>query len=115
MELKDFVRTSLIDIATGVEEATAEVTRLGGVLNPSHRHMPGATTVGRPHGLVPVQEVHFDVAVTASKAEGSEAKAGIEVVGISLGLGVKGRTDSEATSVSRLRFSVPVALPSKAT
>ena len=83
-------------------------------VNPSHRAdvIPGARSVGRPHGVVSVQDVQFDVAVTASQAEGKEAKAGIEVVGISLGLGVKGNTQSEAMSVSRLRFSVPVVLPS---
>jgi len=65
-----------------------------------------------PTGVVSVQEVQFDVAVTASQTEGKEAKVGIEVVGISLGVGVKGDTQSEAVSVSRLRFSVSVVFPS---
>jgi hypothetical protein len=34
------------------------------------------------------------------------------VVGISLGLGVKGNAQSEAVSVSRIKFSVPIVLPS---
>jgi hypothetical protein len=113
MDLCEFVRASLVDIASGVQEADAAVSEIGGWVNPSHRDLPGSfRSVGRPHGIVTVQEVQFDVAVTASKAEGAEGKAGIEVVGISLGLGVKGTTQSEAVSVSRLRFSVPIVLPS---
>jgi hypothetical protein len=112
MDLREFVRASLVDIVSGVQEADAAVSELGGWVNPSYRDLAPNRSVGRPHGVVSVQEVQFDVAVTASQAEGKEAKAGIEVVGISIGLGVKGNTQSEAVSVSRLRFSVPVVFPS---
>ena len=114
MELREFVRASLVDIIMAVREADAEAAKLGAIINPGHRSLPhGAKHLPRTTGLVPIQDIEFDVAVTASRAEGSEAKAGIEVVGISLGLGVKGKSESEAISVSRLRFSVPVVLPSE--
>ena len=58
-----------------------------------------------------IQQIEFDVAVTASQERGAEVKAGIEVVGVSL-FGGKGSTKLEAVSVSRLRFVVPVLFPS---
>jgi hypothetical protein len=51
MNLPEFVRVSLLDIVAAIQEADAEITRLGGVLNPAHRSIGGAT-VGRPYGVV---------------------------------------------------------------
>ena len=112
MELREFVHASLVDIVTAVQDADGEIKNVGGMLNPGRRSMTSGQSVSREVGLLPIQEVEFDVAVTASKSRGTEAKAGIEVVGISLGLGGKASAQSEAVSVSRLKFSVPLVFPS---
>jgi hypothetical protein len=55
--------------------------------------------------------VEFDVAVTAQDAAGSKATVGV-VAGI-LGAGTQGTLSSEKTTVSRIKFVVPVVLPFK--
>ena len=75
MNLKEFVQASLVDIVTALKDADAQITEAGGMLNPGRRAIPGLT-VPKEVGLVPVQEVEFDVAVTASQTRGAEGKAG---------------------------------------
>jgi hypothetical protein len=89
MDLREFVRVSLVDIVTGVHEAQGAITDLGGSLDPGMGTTPKDATYVRNKSeqFVTVQQVEFDVAVTASHVEGKEAKAGIEVVGLSLGSG----------------------------
>lgn len=53
--------------------------------------------------------VDFDVAVTTVESEQSKGGAGIFVAG--LGLGGQIRSDAQNTVVSRIKFSVPIALP----
>lgn len=102
MDLKEFVKTSLIEILGGVKEAQAAVREEDGSINPPHYGQPKGLTVP---GGVELQYVDFDVAVTAS--EGSELSGGISVVGI----GAKGSTAELSSSVSRIKFRVPVGLP----
>jgi hypothetical protein len=47
MDLRGFVRASLIDIVSGVQEAQATVTELGGLLNPG---MDSSSRTFRAHG-----------------------------------------------------------------
>jgi hypothetical protein len=76
MELREFVRASLVDIATAIQEAQRPIDKLGGILNPSQQAIPPGSSYVRNSDkhFVTLQQVEFDVAVTASKAEGSEAK-----------------------------------------
>ena len=53
--------------------------------------------------------IEFDVAVTAVEATGTEGKAGISVW--SIGANMSGKTDKSNSTVSRVKFSVPVGLP----
>ena len=56
-----------------------------------------------------VESIEFDVAVTVS--EGKETKGGIGILVGSIGLGSQGKSDSEHSAVSRLKFRVPFVLP----
>jgi hypothetical protein len=112
MDLRDFVRASLIDIITAVQEADSEVTKVGGIVNPGLRAVAGgAHHVSSKHGLVPVHLVECDVAVTASQTEGKEAKAGIEGWATPSGSESRATPRSDAVSVSRIKSSIPVMLP----
>jgi hypothetical protein len=57
------------------------------------------------------REIEFDVAVTATQSTARRAGAGI-LVGA---LGIGGQASSQATSssISRIKFSVPVSFPGK--
>jgi hypothetical protein len=109
VELEEFIRNSLLQIMKGVKTAQTEWAADGsgghvsggGVINPSW----GAS--GR------VQEVKFDIAVTAaSKTEGGGG-GGIKVLSV-VDLSGKVVHSAEHNTVSRISFAVPI-LPATTT
>jgi len=113
VKLQEFVAETLKEIIAGVKEAQEYAGQQGATVNP-HMRLAEATESG---GVAVVQgvrlkEVEFDVAVVAEKAE--ETKGGVKV-GIGLfNLATQGQSDSSSSSTSRVRFSVPIALPRQA-
>ncbi|HWN95440.1 MAG TPA: hypothetical protein VNT99_10440, partial [Methylomirabilota bacterium] len=67
--------------------------------------------VGETERLDVVQKIDFDVAVTAEK--GSETKGGIGIHVGTIALGTQGRSENTNSTVSRIRFSIPMVLPSE--
>lgn len=92
MELREFIKCTLEDVANGVRDAHQAITTTGGFV-----------------GYAKDQGVAFDVAVTATESGESGRKVGITV------WGVGGGTDSKAqnvnTTVSRVKFTVPMYMP----
>ncbi len=54
------------------------------------------------------QTVTFDIAVTVIEGEGTEGRAGISVW--SIGAGVKGKSESSSSTISRIRFDIPIEI-----
>ena len=107
MELKDFIAGTLVQIVEGVHAAQKQVGQLGGNVNPYTReHAPG---FGTRYTRGPTQDVSFDVAITAQ--ENSASKEGIGVVVAAIALGKRNETSDSSTGVSRVAFTVPLALP----
>lgn len=103
MDLEEFVSVTLKQIVGGVSRAQRELRVDGKLVNPHGR----GSSSGLEFEGTPIQTVSFDVAVTAS--EKSELGGGISVIGLNLKLG--GSTADLSSSVSRVRFSVPVGFP----
>jgi hypothetical protein len=103
MELRDFVKTTLVEIMGAVFDAQVEWNQKcgKGVINP--------VWDGTERLFEHVQEVDFDVAVTASSGSTGKAGAGIKV--FSVDVGASGEKKVEASSVSRIRFKVPIVPP----
>jgi hypothetical protein len=111
MNLKTFVAETLKEIIDGVVEAGQYYVGKGGEVNSLHivyRNSEGSQLMDRRNGQI-AQMVEFDVALTA--AEGTETKGGIGVFAGAVGLGSQGKSDSSNSSVSRVKFSVPILLP----
>ena len=111
MDLKDFVVGTLTQIVDGVREAQSRTQHLGAKVNP---HISTEASLVIRHGIFYAdgqasQLVHFDVALTAM--EGTGTKGGIGVVAGVFTLGSTGQSQAENTSVSRVKFSVPLVLP----
>ena len=113
MELKEFIRETLAQIAAGVEAAQTEVRDVGGFVNPAHRagklehdksHF-GSLTSGQNIFLV-----YFDVTVTVIEATETEGKAKLNVAGL-LNLGTGGQSNALSTAINRISFKVPLAMP----
>jgi len=110
MKLQEFVGETLKEIIAGVIEAQEYAAGQNAGVNPRSKH------IGEPRSIriddrtrEALQNVEFDVAVTST--EGSETKAGAGIFVAAIGLGAQGRTDISSSTVSRIKFSVPVALP----
>jgi len=112
INLQEFVTEALVQIVEGVKQAQTRVEDSGAKINPVdsvvdkgvHKYAKGGYSSGE-FG----QAVEFDVAVTA--VDRGDLKGGIGVVSGLLNAGYKAEKGSETSSVSRIKFSVPVFLP----
>ena len=112
MDLREFINQTLTQIAEGVSEAQRRCKELGAEVNPhlntSHEQAGKQGFLNASGVFSPV--VQFDVALTVS--EGSGTKGGIGVFAGAVTLGSSGQSQSEKSSVSRVKFAVPMSLPS---
>lgn len=109
MELAEFITSSLTQLTTGIVDARESVESAGGAINPSTRDRPAGRSFPGPTGMLPIMDIEFDVAVSASEKEGAKVGLGIVVAAMTLG----GSTDKETgdEQVSRLRFTIPMVFP----
>ena len=116
MDLKEFVAESLRQIMEGVTEAKEHGSNIGAEVNPfadlgSYNRYPEGVIFRHMEGKGGqyAQNVSFDVAVTTIEESHTKGGAKLAVAVFSAGAGKeKDRTDS---SVSRVKFTVPVFLP----
>lgn len=111
MELKQFVAESIKQIIDGVNEAREYADANGAMVNPRRwgwNHSNVQAKYDRKTGAA-IETIEFDVAVTA--AEGTATKGGIGVFMGAVNLGSQGQSENSQSSVSRLKFSVPIVLP----
>lgn len=98
MELQDFIDETLKQIIRGVKSAQESAIELGAKVNP------------RGGSIVEMHNIHFDVVVSTN--EETETKRSIGVfVGSAGSLGSQGQSDVTSSSMSRIKFSIPVKLP----
>jgi hypothetical protein len=110
MNLKEFVAETLVQLVDGVIEAQARTKDKKAIINPTliANSQTGKIGVFDTSGA-PAQMVSFDVALTAM--EGTATKGGIGLVVGPVALGSTGQSKEESSSISRVKFSVPVSLP----
>ncbi|MCC5907830.1 MAG: hypothetical protein JJU13_16570 [Balneolaceae bacterium] len=104
MEIKEFIKETLVEVQQGVQEAinSCKESNTNGVINPV---WGSANDVNSTH----IKDVKFDIAVTVSDKASDNYKGGIKVMGIDIGGGrVK---DEETGHVSRIQFSIPLVPP----
>ncbi|MBH1496977.1 hypothetical protein JY423_13905 [Stenotrophomonas maltophilia] len=112
MDLKEFVRETLVQIATGVKDAQIDVRALGGIVNPATQNplKVGNSYFSSVDDLHHVFLVDFDVAVSVAENTGTSAQAKLNVATI-LSLGAGGQSANSSAATNRLTFKVPLALP----
>jgi hypothetical protein len=93
MELDEFVRKTIEQLITGVK-STHDVAKANGV------QVGSSSMTG----------IEFDVALTTTEGTGSQVGGGIRVGGF--GLGAEGKSEHSNSSVSRIKFTVMITLPS---
>lgn len=116
MELKEFISSTLAQIAEGVKEAQKAYEALGGAVNPSKfQKITGGISTARVSGYkgttLILCNVHFDVVL--AEESGSSDKAGIGVALGAVSFGGGKTTSAGNTSVTSITFDIPVELPSQ--
>ncbi len=100
MELKEFIKTTLISIVDGVKEAQQGTGQQGAMIAPiMPNHLPYQQT----------HDIHFDIALSENSEQGT--KGGIGVFLSAVSLGAQGESSNKIESLSRISFDVPVMLP----
>lgn len=114
MELSTFVADTLKQIIKGVQEAQAAVPVDAAHINPliNHAAPAGKDFVFTHRGTI--QLVNFDIAVSVTEGSNTAGKASVGVATAFGAGGSKESTSSEDHS-SRIRFVVPLLLPSHPT
>ncbi len=110
MKLQEFISQALQDIVRGVLDAQNALAENGKHINPQ----PSINSPRRLHDSAEghhIQDVNFDVAVTAVEKEGSAV--GIGVLAAAFNLGAQAQTFTENAAVSRIKFTVGLTLPHK--
>ena len=113
MKLQEFVAETLKEIIAGVKKSQKYAESEGAWVSPEMRpdgYGEGTRKVGwTAQDGANIEQIEFDVAVTST--EGSETKAGVGIFVAGIGLGAKGKSDESTSSISRIKFSIPLGLP----
>jgi hypothetical protein len=116
MDLETFISQSLKEIIAGIRSAQQYVAQsgTGAAINPRGITALQKDSEGmkQPHDMItklPVHQVEFDVAVTVAQSSQGKAGAGLLVAG--LGIGGQKASTAESSSVSRVKFTVPLIWP----
>jgi len=113
MDIKDFVKESLMQIAESINEANAELKGMG-------TYIPDGGITGEGVLFTTVKgketrhfvKVEFDLAVTVSQEQGFNGGGGLSIASFA-NVGVKSEDKEEKVDVSRVKFMIPMALPQK--
>nr|WP_319495363.1 trypco2 family protein [uncultured Desulfobacter sp.] len=122
MELREFIKSSLVEISRGILDASKELEDTNAVVSPNDFKFTSESSqafgrtfksnvIDPTSGTRVVHKVDFDIAVVVDETD--TAKAGVKISVMSIGLSAGGESSSKSGSTSRIKFSVPIVLPSK--
>jgi hypothetical protein len=101
LDLSSFVSATLTNVVEAVESSNQSARSKGASINPAAPEQMRDTNFPTL--------IDFDVAVTVEERGGAETGLSIKVLGI--GGDLKGGLQGAASSVTRIRFTLPVQLP----
>lgn len=110
MDLKQFVKETISQVVSGVNEINEELnTTTGGYVQNKVTYPQPMNGFIRSYIRESI-DVDFDVAITATESDGKNGSAGIKVASIlNIGGGVDSKTENQI--VSRVKFTLPLILP----
>lgn len=108
MELKVFIKDTLVQISKGIEEAKTELgqVKVGNtMINPSSAGGSLTITIDKDE-YKRIEEIEFDIAVIVEQK--SEGKAGIGVLASIITAGASKSTGDINSETHRIKFKVPI-------
>jgi hypothetical protein len=111
MELEAFIQESIKQVISSINKCVEFAKENGAEINPyQHQWRHGEGWYFDKQSGRPMTNLEFDVAVTAS--DGQKTKGGVGISVATLVLGSSGQSESTNQSISRIKFSLPIVLPS---
>ena len=105
MELKEFIKNVLLDIAEGVKDAQEKGMGLGAVISPNYRQ----TDYTMSYENKPIQIVEFEVELSTESMDGSRG------IGVSLAnaasFKLDGKDNQRKNNSTKIKFDIPMVLP----
>ncbi len=108
MDLKDFIKQTLIEITNGVKEAQESIKDSGAYINPKGLHSGENIRSGYEDQFRSLQKVKMSVAVNA--VENSEMKGGIGIISV-FSAGLSSKVSDINTVTNRIEIEIPISLP----
>ncbi|HBX44444.1 MAG TPA: hypothetical protein DEG28_00925 [Porphyromonadaceae bacterium] len=109
MELKEFIKETLLQIITGVRDAQTESAEYDAIVNPANIEKGDVMVTHIDNNVRTVQNICFEVALASSSSEAT--KAGIGVMLAYIGGGINKNTDGQNSITTGIKFTIPIALP----
>ena len=109
MELSQFVQNTIQQIIEGVSKSQEFAKDNGATINPSGLRFKRDGQLNY-HETPMQQDIVFDVGLTSTSVDGSTEGIGVFLGGISLGK--KNEAGLESTAITKIKFTVPIILPS---
>lgn len=107
MELKDFIKETIVQIYEGVNEAKEALKESEVIINaPLDKE---SKSVDMVHGHRKYQVIEFNLSVTTEEKEGN--KQGIGIAASFLSAGVSRDKENNGISINTIKFSIPISLP----
>ncbi|MFV0265796.1 MAG: hypothetical protein ACK5HT_01545 [Draconibacterium sp.] len=113
MKLEDFISESITQIISGVKKAQDYAKQNQASVNPVslQQGKSSGNSYYDSRTLQPAQVVDFDISVSTKEDGQVSGKAGVFVS--VLNFGVEGKEGTENLISNRLKFSVPIMLPTQ--
>jgi hypothetical protein len=114
MNLQEFVKGTLTQVVAGIREAQTsnpDGWAIAPEIDVNYDEAAKLKILLDDSSKQPIYLVEFDVAVTAT--EGKDTKGGIGVVAGIVNLGSQGASSESNSSISRVKFTVPIKMPHK--
>jgi len=109
MELKEFIKSTLIEITKGVVDAQDALKETGCLINPPSITQSGENMkIGFVNQYRNIQKIKMNIAVTVVENSGTKANIGVYSV---LKAGVNSENLISNEKVSTIEFEIPIALP----
>jgi hypothetical protein len=113
MDLKEYIKETLTQIAEGIQSSLEPVRDAGGFVNPAAETSVKISDTAHFANIGEGRNVFlidFDIAVSVEETTGTNAAAKLKVASL-LSLGAGGNSGNISSATNRVSFKVPMALP----
>jgi len=107
MRLEEFIKETITQIVVGVKGAQESAVGYGAIVNPAK--ISGTAKGARIADNYFVDFIDFEVVLTNSNEKEDKSGVGVWLGGV--GIGGQRRVDEKGATLTNIKFSVPIKLP----